>query len=363
MKRIWAWILSLLLLLPPGFVRAEKTVLLTFTGDCTLGSTESTRGREDSFDSLIDLNGMDYPFRHFKELFSRDDCTVINLEGVLSDVPAQENRTKVYRFRGPTAFADMLPMNSIEGACLANNHTSDYGTAGLKRTIEALEARNIFWFRIRDTYIYEKDGIRIAFFSVDSANIYNNIEAMRREMRRMKSEKLADAIVVLVHTGTEYDAKRNEGQERTSASFIKNGADLVIMHHPHVVQGIDIVSNRTVCYSLGNFVFGGNSEVRTEPYRTRFVTALYTLVVQTELHFTDDGEYAGQQLYLYPGFISGSAPKNDYQPRPVGGEDAALVMEAVQYDTNFELPGVTPDAEYPRVVMPYLPAEPEKTEP
>ena len=93
------------------------------------------------------------------------------------------------------------------------------------------------------------------------------------------------------------------------------------------------------------------------------MTALYTLVVQAELHFTDDGEYAGQQLYLYPGFISGSAPKNDYQPRPVGGEDAALVMEAVQYDTNFELPGVTPDAEYPRVVMPYLPAEPEKTEP
>ena len=130
MNKIGAWILALLLLWQAGPARAEKTVLLTFTGDCTLGSTENTRGREDSFDTLLDLNGYDYPFRHFKALFSRDDCTVINLEGVLSDIPAQENKTKVYRFRGPTAFADLLPMNSIEAACLANNHTGDYGAAG-----------------------------------------------------------------------------------------------------------------------------------------------------------------------------------------------------------------------------------------
>ncbi len=363
MKRIWRRILCLLLALAPCVSLAEKTVLLTFTGDCTLGSTESTRGREDSFDTLISLNGYDYPFRYYQEMFAGDDCTVINLENVLADNAAQENTAKVYRFRGPTDFADMLPLNSIEAVCLANNHTSDYGAAGLRKTVEALEARNIGWCRIRDPYTFEKDGIRIAVFAVDAHNIYNNIEWMRKEIRRLKSEGQANAIVVIEHMGTEYDAKRHESQERTSASFIKNGADLVIMHHPHVVQGIDVVENRTVCYSLGNFVFGGNTQIRTEPYRTREATSLYTLVVQAELHFSDDGVYQGQQVYLYPGFISGSAPVNDYQPRPVFGEEAALVLEAVQYDTNFELPALSENGNYPRVVMPYLPADSEETMP
>ena len=87
---------------------AEKTILLTFTGDCTLGSEEATRPREDSFDSLAAKNGYDYFFANFREMFENDDITVVNLEGVLSDSAFQERTRKTFRFRGPTDYAKIL---------------------------------------------------------------------------------------------------------------------------------------------------------------------------------------------------------------------------------------------------------------
>ncbi len=87
-KRLGAACLCLLLLLLPlTGTLAEKTVLMTFTGDCTLGSEEINRKKPDSFDSFMEKYGYDYCFANFKEMFENDDLTVVNLEGVLSDKP------------------------------------------------------------------------------------------------------------------------------------------------------------------------------------------------------------------------------------------------------------------------------------
>ena len=107
MKRLRTVLLILLVLsvvMASGCAAAEKSILLTFTGDCTLGSEEATRPREDSFDSLAAAKGYDYFFANFREMFEQDDQTVINFEGVLSDNKFQESRSKRYRFRGPTDF-------------------------------------------------------------------------------------------------------------------------------------------------------------------------------------------------------------------------------------------------------------------
>ena len=86
--------LILVLLLSAGTAMGEKTVLLTFTGDCTIGCTELTRGLPDSFDSIIDREGYEYPFLNYRDFFAEDDCTVINMEGVLSDSHADEQKGK-----------------------------------------------------------------------------------------------------------------------------------------------------------------------------------------------------------------------------------------------------------------------------
>ncbi|MBR5345531.1 MAG: CapA family protein [Clostridia bacterium] len=339
---------------------AEKIIKLTFTGDCTLGSEELKRNQPTSFDTKVAEMGYDYFFKNFAEMFAEDDATIINFEGVLNNSRAGENTRKTYRFRGPTEFTQILTSVSIEAAGLANNHVSDYGNQGLDRTKNALEEAGIAWFRLTKYYLVEKDGVKVALFALDTSTYPNYAETIRAETIRIKSEGIANAVVLVYHGGNEYDPKHNANQNLVVQRMIDAGVDLIIMHHPHIVQGIGIRNNRYVCYSLGNFVFGGNCEIRNEMYRnTREVSSLYALVVRAELHFDDDGTYIGQQLFLYPAFISGDAPHNDYQPHLVTGEDAAIVFDHVQYDTAFQLPDF--DEKLGCMVMPYIGVHDELT--
>lgn len=336
---------------------AEKSVLLTFTGDCTIGGEERMRRDPGSFVSAIQKEGYAYPFARFLPLFSEDDCTVINLEGVLSDSKEDEKKEKTYRFRGDTAYTAVLTEGSVEACSLANNHISDYGKQGIQSTQDALTDAGIGWFRNQTPWIFEKDGIRIAFFSIHETTYYEHSEAIRRQMIRMKESGEVSAVVLCYHSGREYTARHYKNQEEHSNTMVRFGADLVITTHPHVVQGIKIVNNRTVCYSLGNFVFGGNREIRDWPYGNRILTSRYCLVVRARLDFDDDGTYLGQQITLYPAFTSDDPHTNHYQPYPVHGEDAATVIDAAQFDTDFQIPEVTEAEDFPYVTLPYLPAE------
>ena len=345
-KWIIAALLAAILTLTASLALADKVVTITFTGDCTLGSEERLRSTETSFDSVAAREGYDYFFEDFRELFASDDYTLVNLEGVLSDSSAQENRTKTYRFRGPTSFVNILKSVSIEGVTLANNHVADYGNQGLESTKKTLDEAGIEWGRLQKVLFVEKEGVRVALICMDRTTLgadykgpKKNYNWLNEEIPRLKREGEADAVVVIFHGGVEYRANHDETQQRYAKMWIGLGADLVIMHHPHVVEGIDVINNRAACYSLGNFCFGGNAEVREEIRRIgRSVTALYSIVVQADLHFDDDGRYIGQQLRLYPAYISRTTPLNDYHPVLVKGSDAALVMDAVQYDTQIDLP-------------------------
>lgn len=344
-----------------GSANADRVVTLSFAGDCTIGSEEARRTQEDSLHAYAEKYGYDYFFANFRDLFEADDCTVINLEGVLADSMNGEKTSKRYRFRGPADFTGILKAGSVEMAGLANNHTADYGARGMESTKKALEDAGIGWARAMDYYMLEKDGIHIAIFSMDYA-LSNTIgDRLRKKMTDMKAAGEADAIVVLFHNGNEYDPKHNSVQESRGKSFVEAGADLIIMHHSHVVQGVRILNNRSIFYSLGNFVFGGNREIKSVYYPRdggREPTSLYCLVVQAKLYFDDDGNYTGQQMILYPAYTSSAAPVNNYQPVRITADQAEAVLEAMQYDTpDVMLPVVSDDEDgYARAVMPYLAA-------
>ena len=360
MKKTVSVLLALLLLaacLPAASSSAEKSVLFTFTGDCTIGSEEKKRHEPDSFISVVRREGIEYPFARFLPLFQQDDCTVVNLEGVLSNSSDDEKKDKAYRFRGETDLAAVLTAGSVEACSLANNHVGDFGKQGLRSTRQTLDEHNIAWFRTVDPYIFEKDGIRIALFAVDEATYVGSSEEIRRKIVQMKADGEINAAIVCYHSGREYTARHYRNQEEHSATLIRFQADLIISHHPHVVQGIRVLNNRTICYSLGNFVFGGNKEIRYWPYGNRILTSRYALVVQARLDFADDGTYLGQQVTLYPAFTSDDPEANHYQPYPVHGEEAALVIDAAQFDTDFRIPEITEDENFPYVALPYLSAE------
>ena len=342
-------ILLACLLMTASSALAEKTITLTFTGDVTIGSEEYLRDREFSFDTFAQTHGYEYFFKNVRDLFAEDDLTVINLENVLSDNRHGEDRSKTYRFRGPTDFVKILTLSGIEAANLANNHAAvDYGNRGLRDTLETLRAAGIGAFGVKEVYIFEKDGVKIALMGIWNTAYRPNRTWMEKEIARLKNEEGVSAVIFSIHSGQEYSPFHGAGQRWQAKTLIDAGADLVIMHHPHVVQGIEIINNRTVCYSLGNFCFGGNKTVR----------ALESLVVRATLTFSDEGEYLGQQLTLYPAHVSGTTPDNDYQPRLVTGEDALAVMALIQQDTEFELPPF--DEELGGATLPYLPAVSEE---
>ncbi len=355
MKKKWMrrLALGLAMLAMTGALRpalADQKITLTFTGDVTLGGEESKKDLPESFQSKAAAEGYDYFFARVRHLFEADDLTVINLEGVLTDSAKQEKKSKVYRFRGATDYVKILTGASIESCSISNNHIQDYGNQGYKNTVKTLEENGLRYFGADVYDIFEKDGIKIAFFSYVSPIIMGSRDQAAKTIRRLKEEEGVNAVVVCFHVGNEYGRHRNDFQERYARMAMTTlQADLVIMHHPHVVQGIDVVNNRYVCYSLGNFCFGGNTTVR----------ALETMVVQADLVFADDGTYKGQQLRLYPAHTATTAKAegdvNDYQPKFVSGDEALRVVYLVQIDTDFEL-GLL-DEETGCVGLPYLPAE------
>ena len=333
---------------------AEKKITITFTGDVTLGSEETKKNKPESFNGYAAREGYDYFFRNFREMFAADDLTVINLEGVLSDSNRQENTKKTYRFRGPAEYAEILVRSSIEACGISNNHTKDFGKQGYNATRDALTKYGVGYFGAKEYYIFEKDGIKIAFFALVSPIVQGSREWAGELTERLRKEEGVNAVVLCIHAGQEYDPHHNITQKNyAELAFKYFGADLVIMHHPHVLQGVEIQNNRYVCYSLGNFCFGGNTKIRS----------LETMVVQADLYFEDSGAYKGQQLRLYPAHIASSAKEpgdeNDFLPRLVTGDEAMAVLQLVQNDTDYELGTFDEDTGY--LALQYLPAEAEKT--
>ena len=124
----------------------------------------------------------------------------------------------------------------------------------------------------------------------------------------------------------------------------------MIINHPHVMQGINVYKNRVVCYSLGNFCFGGNKTVRS----------IGSMIARVTMTFSDEGVLLGQQLALYPIHISGTDPQNNYQPRFVTGDEANEVIRLVQIDTDYPINPFS--EELGCALQDYVPAEPPAEE-
>ena len=361
-----ALLLAVMMLLSSGCAAAEKTVLLSFTGDVTLGGKDEGRNRSTSFESYAAEKGYDYFFANFREMFENDDQTVINLEGVLS-TSASDERKKTHTFWGDPALAEILPRSGIDAAGITNNHIKDFGAQGIRNTKQALEKNGIAWFQDFTYYIFEKDGIKVAFFALQNSILYSKSKQLYSKIQELREKKGVGAVVACWHTGTEYKRKHNKDTETRVKSLVENGVDLVIINHPHVTQGMSIFNNRSIFYSLGNFVFGGNPNIRAgKNSKDPLAISLYSLVVQARLTFSNEGKYLGQQVTVYPVYSSGANPdyqvgdkpypENNYQPIRLTLKQAAPVYECFTKDTAGTVPEMTENDGYAEIVFPYIPA-------
>jgi len=290
-------------------------ILVSAAGDCSLGN-HIEQDYNSSFNQAYDTeSGAEYFLRNVKDIFSADDMTIVNLEGVLTTSnSAAAGRT--YNIKGDPSYAKILTEGSVEAVSMANNHRLDFGTEGTKDTEAALNAENILYAYDKNVAIYETQGIQIGYVSVNEVAWGQGTEDLVAEgIDKLKAAGV-DLIFVACHWGVERDNYPESYQLQLGKKCIDMGADLVIGHHPHVLQGIEEYKGKLIIHSLGNFCFGAN----------RSPSDMDTMIFQQTFTFID-GELSGDlDAKVIPCSISSVTNRNNFQPTPLAFEGAQRVI-------------------------------------
>ncbi len=311
----------------PTAKAGQTRIVMTFGGDCVLGSEEKSRALPESFHTAVEKNGFSWPFSGISDVFAGDDLSMVNLENVLKD-NGGDKVSRQHNFRGPTSFAEILRQGSVELVNLANNHFPDYGQEGKNSTRGALEEAGIAYAGYSSLHIFEKNGILIGFAGIRETIWHQDHARVADEIAQLKKAG-CHYIVYTCHFGNEYEPSHNALQGEIARAAVDAGADLVIGHHPHIVQGIEEYQGGLIFYSLGNLVFGGNLDL----------TAFDGLLVQVTLDFSNE-TLDLTHVRLLPVLTSGNRPANDFRPVLAQGEDLARILEAISLDS----PKVYPEA-------------------
>ena len=274
-----------------------STIVITATGDCTLGNNQE-QSYDGSFNSYYDSKGQDYFFGGVRDIFEADDMTLINLECVLSD--ATERIEKRWNLKGKP---------------------------GLDDTRSVLENAGIVYGFNDQTGIYETaDGTRIGIVSASLLSQNGDREAYIQNGIAQLRNQGAAIVIACCHWGIEGDHYPNDYQQAAAHRIIDWGADLVVGNHPHVLQGMEVYNGKMICYSLGNFCFGGNKNPADK--NTAIYQQTFTLI---------NGELQpGIDAQIIPCTLSSVSSYNDFRPTVASGEKAQEICNLMNtYSQNY----------------------------
>lgn len=293
------------------------SITISAAGDCTLG-TDEYFDPSTSLNAYYDSNGPEYFFQNVKSIFDADDLTIVNMEGTLTEETARQDKT--YAFKGSAEYAQILTSGGVEAANLANNHSHDYGDKSYTDTIETIEAAGIVSFGYDRTAVMDVNGIKVGL--VGTYELADGMGCEDEMIANIKSveEQGAQIVIVSFHWGLERENYPTENQVNLAHSAIDNGADLVLGHHPHVLEGIEVYNGKNIVYSLGNFCFGGNSNPADKD----------TMIFQ-QTFTVENGELAADNVTnIIPCSVSSESGYNNYQPTPLEGDEAERVLGRIE---------------------------------
>lgn len=294
-----------------------ETVSITISaaGDVTLG-TFAGQDYSYSFPQTYEqTEDKGYFLENVKEIFTADDMTIVNLEGALT---TSENMTEglSYNMKGEPEYAGILSLGSVEAVSMGNNHRLDYGEEGTRDTVAALEQEGIVFAYDENVGYYEVRGIRIGFVSVNEVYWGAAVEKTLEDGIRRLQEEGVDLILACCHWGTELVNYPEDYQKTLGRKCIDWGADLVIGHHPHVLQGVDVYKGRYIIYSLGNFCFGANRNPADKD----------SMIFQQTFTFDKGVKREDGDVRIIPCSVSSVSSRNDFRPTPAQGEEAKRII-------------------------------------
>ena len=277
-----------------------EVFLLTFAGNCTFGG--------DPFDtssaSFVNVVGDDYgyPFRNMEAYFQNDEFTFLTLEGVLADSGNAAQSGSV--FRGPSAYAKILSTGSVDMVSLANDHTDDFGEEGYNSTKTALEGESIAYVEQNKYNVFTtKNGLKLGIYAVNSKLDRWNMQQAINQMNR----EGADLIIVTFHWAEEASYAPNMTQINAAHTAIDNGADIVIGTNPQYLQGIEYYKHGLICYSLGNFSYGG----------AKWPKDMDSVIIQQEVIRDPSGNVSLGDGIFIPCSMTSAESGNNFQPTPL----------------------------------------------
>lgn len=199
------------------------------------------------------------PFQIFTAHDTSDYAAVLaNFEAA---VPVVHEPTPPFHFRFSVATSTLarLANSPISHVSLANNHSTDHGTAGVVYTRKTLPQYGIESFGHRGelstsstTFIPTGNGV-VAVVAIEQ--LEGSLAATTTATYFDRLATVSDVQIAYVHFGTEYKPTHDARQQQTAHTLIDAGADVVVGHHPHVVQDVEQYKDGLIFYSLGNFIF------------------------------------------------------------------------------------------------------------
>ncbi|MEH6946950.1 CapA family protein [Bacillus sp. JJ634] len=293
-----------------------ETIKISAAGDFTLGTDESFT-YAGSFPDEASKNGLPYFVKKLDHIFEEDDLTTVNLETTLTN--ATEKAIKKFRFKGDPSYAQILELGGIEAVNLANNHTMDYLQQGYDDTITTLEKQKIGYFGYEHHYVTTIKGVKVGALGYEGWEDTPETRAIVDANIKRLREQGVQIVLIHFHWGIERSYVPTESQQSLARYAIDSGADLILGHHPHVVQGIEEYKGKFIVYSLGNFMFGGNRNPADKD----------TYVFQQTFHLKDGKLTDQKEIKVVPFSISSVTSRNNYQPLLLEGAEAERVKNKI----------------------------------
>ncbi len=319
----------LLVLLASASLQAEqKSVTMLFGGDVMLAHWVPDH---------LKRSGLDYPFRAIQPLLQHADIRFCNLEDPIGKPDTTKRRDKKYTFALSAKYRGALNFAHFDIVNMANNHIMDFGKNLADSTLfylNQLGIKSVGYGQNAESApgpaILSKDGVTIGFLGYsmtfpkdfwatdstagtaypDTRNFVNRIKDLNDKV---------DFTVVSFHWGAENSDSTKKYQQVFAHRAIDAGADLIIGHHPHVWQGLEIYKHRLIAYSLGNLSFGSFSP-----------TAIESGLLQVQA-----GHDTIFDAKIFPLDVKNVEVR--FQPRPVHGKEAThFLSELRRYSARFD---------------------------
>ena len=264
------------------------------------------------------------------DIFTKSDLMIVNSEFTVSDrgtpLPG-----KAYTFRASPKRLSIYYDMGIDLVTLANNHVYDYGKYAFLDMLDAFDEYKIPRIgagknldEAKKAYYFIVNGYKIAFVNAsraeknvmtpeateDSEGIFWCYDPtnMINEIKELKTQ--SDFVIAIIHYGREGSHELEDAQVESSRQYIAAGADAVVGHHAHVLQGVEIYKEKPIIYNLGNFLF--NPETLD--------TAIFQMVLN------NDGTF---EYYMIP-----ALQKDEYTDTLDGEEKQRVIDDLNSWSIN-----------------------------